>query len=120
MNLRHKAAALVLSCNPQDIGTQLEMLEKAAEEKELFPPSGVEIWQPFENDNLDYILETIDDYEREFKEVWNTALDTAVANVDADIEWISPNGMSYGQDMLEEGKDYEVGINRSSILEHKK
>lgn len=121
MNLRHRAAGLVLSCDSDQIEHQLELLDKAAAIGEVFyPPEEVKVWSKYENESLNNLLEIIENHEDELKEVWNAALDLAAGVVDADLEpmgWLAEKHM---EEPLKAGEDYEIGIHRSSILEHKK
>ncbi len=80
-NLRVKAAAFYLVHIPNENKThaeQLEILENAslAGEGEDMAAyiEGVTVWEYFDTETVDGLLERIDDLEKEYRKVWNEAL----------------------------------------------
>lgn len=80
-NLRVKAAAFFLVHLPNETPTheeQLNLLETASldgrgEDMAAYI-EGVTVWEYFDHDRVDCLLERIDDLEKEFQKVWNEAL----------------------------------------------
>ncbi len=80
-DLRVKAAAFYLVHLPNDNKThleQLEILENASlsgdGDNMAAYVKGLTVWEYFDHETVDGLLERIDDLEKEFQKVWNEAL----------------------------------------------
>lgn len=79
-NLRVKAAEYFLVHLPNENLTHEEQLNLLEEESvkgngnNASYIDGVLVWEPFENETIDGLLEKIDDLETEYNKIWNEAL----------------------------------------------